>query len=431
MRSDPAGAEPAIAEHASSGDGSAATARREVAPVQTLQAINGLRGPGALAIAFAHFGIATDAISVRHLEPVALLVDLFFVLSGLVIAQAYSAKLTRASAIPEYIVRRFGRIWPVQVATLALLVAYELAKVALQVSSGRTFSSPPFDPEGINLVQAIPTNLLLIQSLGIHDRETWNFPSWSLSVELVTYVLFAGFCLLRPRPRRVLVLLVIVLSIAVLIFVAPYHMRSTFDFGIFRCLAGFFAGTLCCEIIARRKIPDFTMPTLVEIGAIAVIGIWLVFATATYAAFLAPVVFSGFVLAFASGRGRLSRLLTNRILGTLAEWSFSIYMVHALVLIFFLAGVHQIGRWTGVAFFTYIRNPIADHVGARPMIEVLHFGSAVPLIAVALLYGACVVFAAWLAYRFVEVPGRSFFARLARRLPGAVPHKRATMEINP
>ena len=399
--------------------------------MQTLQAVNGLRGPGALAIALAHFGIATDAISVRHLEPIALLVDLFFVLSGLVIAQAYSAKLSKPSAIPEYVVRRFGRIWPVQVATLAVLVLYELAKVALQSLSGRHFSSPPFDPDGINLIQAIPTNLLLIQSLGFHDRETWNFPSWSLSVELVTYVLFAGFCLIQPRLRRVLVLLTIVVSIAILIFVAPYHMRSTFDYGIFRCLAGFFAGTLCYEIIAHRRIPSFPMPTLVEMVAVTTVCLWLAFAVGTYAAFLAPIVFSVFVLAFAGGHGRLSRMLVNKPLQILAEWSFAIYMVHALVLIFFLAGAHQIARWSGQALFTMIRNPIADHVGARPMIEVLHFTSVVPLIAVALVYVTGVLLAAWLAYRFVEVPGRSFFGKLARHVPGAVPRKRSTMEIVP
>ncbi len=388
---------------------------RPAAPVQTLQAINGLRGPGALAIALAHFGIATDAISVRHLEPIALLVDLFFVLSGLVIAQAYSEKLARPSAIPEYVVRRVGRIWPVQVATIAVLVLYELAKLALHATFGKHFSSPPFDPDGINLIQAIPTNLLLVQSLGFHDRETWNFPSWSLSVELVTYVLFAGFCLVRPHLRRVLMLLTIVISITVLIFIAPYHMRSTFDYGIFRCLAGFFAGTLCCEIIARRRVPTFAMPTLVEGTAVAMVCVWLAFAMGTYASFAAPFIFGAFVLAFAGGRGRVSRLLMNKPLRILAEWSFAIYMVHAVVLIFFLAAVHQLGRWSDHEFFTFIRNPIADHPGARPMIEVLHLSSVPSIVLVALVYGVGVLVAAWLAYAFVEVPGRALFARLARR----------------
>ena len=210
-------------------------------PAVPSAAVNGWRGPGAIAIALAHLGIATDALSARYLFPVALLVDLFFVLSGLVIAQAYATKLSKAANIPEYVIRRFGRIWPVQAATLALLVGYEALKWAIEAFGHGHFSSPGFSRDGISLVEAIPTNLLLLQSLGLHDRETWNFPSWSLSVEFVTYVAFALFCLMTPNLRRAMSVATIVASIAILALVAPYGMRSTFDYGIFRCLAGFFA----------------------------------------------------------------------------------------------------------------------------------------------------------------------------------------------
>ena len=108
--------------------------------------INGWRGPGAIAIALAHFGVATGFLPLRILEPVAPLVDLFFVLSGLVIAHAYGAALAQPAAIPGYVVRRFGRIWPVQAATLAVLVAYETAKLLVARTTGHQFSSAPFDP---------------------------------------------------------------------------------------------------------------------------------------------------------------------------------------------------------------------------------------------------------------------------------------------
>ena len=401
---------------------SAVAPRRSTSPVA---AVNGWRGPGAIAIALAHLGIVTDALSFRYLWPVALLVDLFFVLSGLVIAQAYAAKLSKASNIPEYVIRRFGRIWPVQAATLAILVGYEIFKAAIEASGHGHFSSPAFSREGLSLVEAIPTNLLLLQSLGLHDRETWNFPSWSLSVEFATYVAFALFCLMTPNLRRALSVAMIVASIAILVLVAPYGMRSTFDYGIFRCLAGFFAGTLCYEVAARWPMPRVRYSTLLEIAAVALIGMWLPFAFETWAGYAAPVVFALFVLVFLGEGGLLSRLLRTKILQVLADLSFSIYMVHALVLIALLASAHAYGRAEGVSLFQAVPNPMAGLPGARPTIEVLHIDSVGRGVLILTFYLAGVAAATYAAYRFVEVPGRGLFNRLAARLSNPASWRRS------
>lgn len=379
-------------------------------------AVNGWRGPGAIAIALAHLGIATDAISARYLFPVALLVDLFFVLSGLVIAQAYATKLSKAANIPEYVIRRFGRIWPVQAATLAVLVGYESFKWAVEASGHGHFSSPGFSREGISLVEAIPTNLLMLQSLGLHDRETWNFPSWSLSVEFVTYVAFALFCLMTPNLRRALSIATIVASIAILALVAPYGMRSTFDYGIFRCLAGFFAGTLCYEVAERWPMPRVRYPTLLEIAAVALVGVWLSFAVSTRAGYAAPAVFALFVLAFLGEGGRLSRLLRTRVMQVLADLSFSIYMVHALVLTALLALAHALGKAKGLSLFKAVPNPFDSRSGAHSTIEVLHVSGVGGAALILFLYVAGIAAATFAAYRLVEVPGRGMFNRLAKRL---------------
>ena len=313
-------------------------------PPLSLGAVHGWRGIGALGIAFGHLSIATDVFATGRLEPLRQIVDMFFVFSGLVIAQAYGHKLRRPSAFPEYLIRRFGRIWPLQAATLAVLVAYELAKLLVATLTGRAFSSPPFAASGIDMPGAIATNLLLIQSLGVHDRETWNFPSWSLSVEFATYVLFAAFCLLRPVPRRVLTLGAIAGSAAVLALVAPYGMRSTFDYGIFRCLLGFLMGTLCHDVAVRWRLLVTPLPTLVEGFTVGLLVSWLILSAGTMAALAAPLVFSVLIIVFAAERGAISRLLLTRPAQVLAEWSFAIYMTHALVLTFGLAAAHRSTR---------------------------------------------------------------------------------------
>ena len=393
----------------------------------SLAAANGWRGVGAFAIAFAHLAIATDSFDIRHLEPVALIVDMFFVLSGFVIAQAYSTKLGRVAGFPEYLVRRIGRIWPLQAATLAVLVAYELLKLVLDVTLGRHFSTPPFAETGMNLWEAIPSNLLMIQALGLHDRETWNFPSWSVSVEFATYLSFAAFCLVGPVVRRVLAAATIAVSIAVLMFVAPRHMRSTFDYGLFRCLAGFFVGTLCHDLVLTWRIPKWPLPTLVEIGTIVVVAGWLASAVGTQAVFAAPIVFGIFLYVFVAGRGAVSALLKTAPMQILSEWSFAIYMVHALVLIALLAVLHEAQRRTGHPFFTIIPNPAAIWSGNPPTIEVIHIASLVWISLLFCVYGAGVLFASFLAYRVVEAPGRAVFGRLAKRLKPRNPRAAPTV----
>ena len=401
---------------------SEAQARSTVAKPLSFKAANGWRGPGSFAIAIAHLAIATDSFDIRHLEPVALMVDLFFVLSGFVIAQAYSTKLGQASAIPEYIIRRFGRIWPLQAATLALLVAYELLKLILETVFGHHFSTAPFASSGLNLWQAIPTNLLLIQSLGLHDRETWNFPSWSLSVEFVTYLSFAAFCLVGPATRRVLAVATIAISLAILMLVAPRQMRSTFDYGLFRCLAGFFAGTLCHDAVMRWRTPKWPFPTLVEIVTLAIVGAWLALSVGTHAVYAAPFIFCVFLYVFVAGRGLISSALSTRPMQVFAEWSFAIYMVHAIILIALLAVLHEIQRRSGLSLFTTISNPAAIWPGNAATIEVIHLGSPALLGLMFTLYGAGVLFASYIAYLAVEAPGRAIFGRLAKRFNPRVKH---------
>ena len=373
------------------------------------KAANGWRGPGSFAIAIAHLAIATDSFDVRHLEPVALMVDLFFVPQRL---------RDRASLFDEARARDgHPRIYrpPLRPHLAAaggdarpadrLRTAQAIAR-----NPGRApFFNATVRRDGLNYWQAIPTNLLLIQSLGLHDRETWNFPSWSLSVEFVTYISFAAFCLVGPYTRRILAVATIAISLAILMFLAPRHMRSTFDYGLFRCLAGFFAGTLCHDAVMRWRIPKWPLPTLVEIATLALVGLWLATSVGTHAVYAAPLIFSLFLYVFVAGRGLLSRGLAMAPMQVFAEWSFAIYMMHAIVLIVVLAVLHEVQRRTGVALFTTISNPAAIWPGNPPTVEVIHFGSPVLLGLLFLLYGAGVLLASYLAYRVVETPGRAIF----------------------
>src|ERR1700722_12878203 len=71
--------------------------------------LDGLRGVAALFVAMRH-------ISFFHNLGVHggyLAVDLFFVLSGFVIANAYEARLAGGPSAPRFLVLRYVRLWPV------------------------------------------------------------------------------------------------------------------------------------------------------------------------------------------------------------------------------------------------------------------------------------------------------------------------------
>jgi peptidoglycan/LPS O-acetylase OafA/YrhL len=387
----------------------------------TFAAINGWRGVGSVGIAVAHLEVISDFFGVQYIRPIIFLVDLFFVASGVIIAQAYSRRLRSGAAVLDYAVRRFGRIWPLHVVLLAILVAYECLKLILQQSAGRHFFVAPFAVDGGTDPWAILTNSLLVHSLGFHGRETWNFPSWSLSVEFVIYFVFAFFCLAGVRWCRVLSVLALFGSLVILICFAPVGMRSTFDYGVFRCAIGFFTGTLAYEIAATRRFPQWPWPTIVEVGVLCGAIVWMFFAEGSRLAFAAPVIFFVLIVVFILERGALSRWFRQYWLQALAELSYAIYIVHAVVLMGFMAAVRAAAAHFHWNIFIATPPEFVPAGLAPATLQLLHFGNR-PLEGLVIgLYALIVVAAAYAGHRLVEVPGRRFFNGVAKRLSNASP----------
>src|SRR6202034_1376719 len=125
-----------------------------------------------------------------------LFVDLFFVLSGFVISHAYADRLGNGKSVGIFLIRRFGRIWPLHAAILAVFVGIELLKL-VGLHNGLVLHHALF-AHG-HTIGAIVADLGLLQSFGLYDHLTWNGPSWSISAEFWTYVAFASVSVLLPR----------------------------------------------------------------------------------------------------------------------------------------------------------------------------------------------------------------------------------------
>ena len=191
------------------------------------------RGIAACLVALYHFRTRTYS----HLTDVALLrnsylfVDFFFVLSGFVIATNYQQRLIEGFGIWRFALLRFGRLYPLHVSMLGILILHQLAN---SMSGLRTIA--PFQVPHQS-ADTIIANLLLIHSLGVFDFLTWNWQSWSISTEFYTYILYAlAIGVIKDRIWRVLVPVVLLSPLALWFLVG--NMDTTYDYAIIRCVFG-------------------------------------------------------------------------------------------------------------------------------------------------------------------------------------------------
>lgn len=270
-----------------------------------------------------------------------LLVDLFFVLSGMVMSLSYVESEFGRFSLREFMVRRLARVYPMHIVMLIANLLFRFLRIGL-VTAGVVVAAPmAFE---VNNAYSFLLNVLLLHSMGFIDYLSWNAPSWSISVEFYTYLVFGLVVLIAQRLRSLLWLYVlagflVVGSLFVIVFVLDKtSLGLQTDFGILRCFVSFFIGVLTVRIV--RGLPG--RPSPVVQGALQLIAMIASIALVSLAennpevTFLAPLAFAlflGSLLAFPDAP-LVPRMLVARPLVWLGRRSYSIYMVHALVVLF-------------------------------------------------------------------------------------------------
>ena len=215
----------------------------QIQPKTLFSALEGWRGFCALGIAVLHFPSTTflyakDSFFISNFY---LFVDFFFVLSGFVITYAYGKRLKSWLDVWTFMLLRFWRLYPVHVFVLALLILFQFVKWYFDGFLGGKVGEGLLDNESLS---SIVTHLLLVHSLGFTPRHQWNGPSWSISTEFYTYILFAAVMVLTRSAdtmRKLAIFALVAGSLTVLILY-PGKLDVVRDYGIFRCIYGFGIG---------------------------------------------------------------------------------------------------------------------------------------------------------------------------------------------
>jgi peptidoglycan/LPS O-acetylase OafA/YrhL len=253
-----------------------------------------------------------------------LAVDLFFILSGFVMALNYGERIATggAPAYRDFLFRRFARIYPLHLLILLGFAAYALAAAGLGTARLGDQSWGYF-----------AQSLLLVQNWGFAGEARWNVPAWSISTEALAYLLFPLLLvLLRPNSRRLWLLAAAVALLG--LSVQPFFWLLGYPFpnavaqtGLFRCLVQFAMGMGVYGLWLR--LPERRWLAGAAIAAAALLAVGFVLWNAPVVA----VAWAALVLGLA--RMRRAGVLEAPALVWLGRVSYATYLFHYLLLTLF------------------------------------------------------------------------------------------------
>lgn len=279
-----------------------------------------------------HSPYSFSGASIKFIANSYLFVDFFFILSGFVMSYAYADKISNGMPLKVFVALRLGRIYPLHLFILLIFLFYTALKASLHYSFGFG-SEQQFDKN--NFLSFI-SNILLIHSIGIHDYLTWNYPSWSISAEFFTYIVFFVFLKSIDKNKGMAIpLLISIIGYCYLTTLEKQSLDITYDLGLVRCIAAFNLGVFLFRVRSGFNAGKY-VGNIAEIFAIVIVilavsiahkgWVFQILSIATF--FIALLVFAD------KSNGFLGKLLHSQFMRHLGIWSYSIYMTQAFVLSF-------------------------------------------------------------------------------------------------
>jgi peptidoglycan/LPS O-acetylase OafA/YrhL len=291
---------------------------------ERIHALDGLRAIAACLVVLHHLGVASFASALQasgHSFAGNLLrgstasgVELFFVLSAIVLARPY-LRSARPMNLRTYAARRASRLLP------PYWAAWLVAGLAIALAT----AFPTWWTKGAALPPFSMRDWLLQVGL-VYSGRHYNFAWWSLTVEVAFYALLPLLIPLFTRLGATGTGAAFLVSVGLALFAAPLLQEHPVAYNLCAYLSCFCAGL----VLARIDVPPRTAGWLCAVGVV-----WIL-AASRYEQLNVHIgwgaVYFGLAATAMNPKSALSRSLSGYQFTWLGERSYSLFLVHYSVI---------------------------------------------------------------------------------------------------
>lgn len=301
-----------------------------------LPSLTSFRGVAALWVVIYHYSTQTFTnldvgAHTQIFDKGYLAVDMFFMLSGFVLTHVYLRQfLTDVSAnYRSFVAARIARIYPLHLLILLLLVVAALAAKWNASAPFRWLESMPL--HGPYSVLAFIANIFLVQGADA-GKLSWNYPTWSISVEFMAYLLFPFVLPVLWRANRATKTIV---AVALAGCLAAFAVVANDNFDqwdgpivLLRCFPEFLLGALLYCVFRTAGKGTVLDRDWAAFGVLLIAIVWLHFGAPDL---VVAMLFALLILTAVCNTGRFTAWANAPLLVWLGNISYSIYLIHGFV----------------------------------------------------------------------------------------------------
>ena len=359
--------------------------------------LDSFRGICAISVVIFHIHAVNSLTEWEFFRNAYLFVPFFFSLSAFVLSHKYYSRNFDSKELKNMIINRIFRLWPLHITMLLVFLVLESGKLFAE-TQGIGFTYPAFSGE--NSTNEILPNLLLIHAwLNSFSDLSYNYPAWSISVEMGLYFVFATILYTFTTLRSYVFIFVAILFYFLLVKRID-HLRMHAFLGLF-C---FSMGVLTYRLYDNIKHISINNRVMTGLEIFSIVLVYLILILDIGNKYIAStLVFCLTILVFSFEAGVTSRLLKLSPFTYLGKVSYSVYMTHAAIIFSIIAVLKILSKVTNTPLQEM--HPI---INAGSHITVSYFDIGSPLInnGLVLLIMLTVIATSNFTYRFIEQPGQ-------------------------
>lgn len=159
-------------------------------------------------------------------------VPIFWIISGVVIGRAYTGK----KSVREFLLNRFSRLYPLHLLTLVAILFLQL------------ISKLQFGYYLVYLKNDLKTFILNL--FFISDGKSFNAPAWSVSVEIISYIIFA-FLIMKISHLKFAAVIAVIIGSFILYKLNSMILLNVLFSNIWLCGVYYFLGVLLESIYLK------------------------------------------------------------------------------------------------------------------------------------------------------------------------------------